>query len=301
MDMKENSQPLRSFTTLLVTMCVAAAAGGMGWGIRGQYGHETGAMIAGALTSLSLVMLLAPAVTTLRAARAAAMMTVAIGIGGQMTYGQTVGLTHDAELVGNWEALRWGLIGLAVKGGIWIGFGATFLGMGLGETNYRAWEIVGLFVAMIGSALLGVWIFNMPYDPATKELPWIYFSDDWYFEPGRALKPRRETWGGLLVALLACGAYARFIRRDRLAGRMMVVGMIAGGIGFPGGQCVQASHAWNPEIYSTGALAQFSEYFRYFNWWNMMETTFGLIFGAVLAFGLWFNRGLIRARQPDEI
>ena len=49
-----------------------------------------------------------------------------------MTYGQTVGLTHDGALTGNWEALRWGLVGLAVKGGVWIGFGGVFLGMGLG-------------------------------------------------------------------------------------------------------------------------------------------------------------------------
>ncbi len=32
----------------------AAMAGGMGWGIRGQYGHETGAMIAGLLVALVL-------------------------------------------------------------------------------------------------------------------------------------------------------------------------------------------------------------------------------------------------------
>jgi len=28
-------------------MLFTALAGGMGWGIRGQYGHETGAMLAG--------------------------------------------------------------------------------------------------------------------------------------------------------------------------------------------------------------------------------------------------------------
>ena len=32
----------------------SALAGGMGWGIRGQYGHETGAMIAGVLVSLTV-------------------------------------------------------------------------------------------------------------------------------------------------------------------------------------------------------------------------------------------------------
>ena len=33
-------------------MLFTALAGGMGWGIRGQYGHETGAMLAGLLVAL---------------------------------------------------------------------------------------------------------------------------------------------------------------------------------------------------------------------------------------------------------
>jgi hypothetical protein len=55
-----------------------------------------------------------------------------------MTYGQTIGLTQDPALVGNYAALRWGLLGLAIKGGIWIGFAGVFLGMGLGGVRYRA-------------------------------------------------------------------------------------------------------------------------------------------------------------------
>jgi hypothetical protein len=110
-------------------------AGGLGWGIRGQYGHETGAMIAGLLVSLVLVLCLCPAAKAGWAARAIAWGTVAIGIGGSMTYGQTVGLTHDQPLIGNWTALNWGLLGLAIKGGVWIGFAGLFLGMGLGGTR----------------------------------------------------------------------------------------------------------------------------------------------------------------------
>src|SRR6185295_5561988 len=83
---------------------LGALAGGMGWGIRGQYGHETGAMIAGLLVSLVLVFLLCPQAALLPAARAVAFGTIAIGIGGSMTYGQTVGLTQNAAVIGNWEA-----------------------------------------------------------------------------------------------------------------------------------------------------------------------------------------------------
>ncbi|MBK7497358.1 MAG: hypothetical protein IPI28_18885 [Candidatus Omnitrophica bacterium] len=111
----------------------AGLAGGMGWGIRGQYGHETGAMIAGLLVSLTLVFLMAPpTIKSLSAARAAALATAAIGIGGTMTYGQTIGLTQNANFIGHWEAWRWGMIGLSIKGGIWISFAGAFLGIGLG-------------------------------------------------------------------------------------------------------------------------------------------------------------------------
>ena len=39
---------------------LTAMAGGLGWGIRGQFGHESGAMIAGLLVSLVLARLFCP-------------------------------------------------------------------------------------------------------------------------------------------------------------------------------------------------------------------------------------------------
>ncbi|MEQ1824428.1 MAG: hypothetical protein ABL921_00710 [Pirellula sp.] len=275
---------------LLFAVISSAMAGGMGWGIRGQYGHESGAMIAGALVSLTLVLFFVPQVLSLAAARAAAMMTVGIGIGGTMTYGQTVGLTHDIELAGNWEALRWGMLGLFIKGGIWISFAGTFLGMGLGGVRYRPLEMLFLMLFLIGALFFGRWLLNSPFDPANKVLPAIYFSDSWYFEPDKIdLKPRPEIWGGLLVALAVLVLYVGIVRRDTLAIRMAIVGFIAGGLGFPGGQSVQAFHTWNLESFTTGSLSHYP-IFKFINWWNMMETGFGLIFGAVIAFGLWLNR-----------
>jgi len=61
-----------------------------GLGDSRQYGHETGAMIAGLLVGLVLVLLFRPAGACLPAARAVALCAAAIGFGGAMTYGQTV-------------------------------------------------------------------------------------------------------------------------------------------------------------------------------------------------------------------
>lgn len=217
-----------------------------------------------------------------------------------MTYGQTVGLTHDPDLVGNWEALRWGLLGLFIKGGLWIGFAGTFLGMGLGGKQYRSLEMLLLMLTLVGLVFFGIWLVNSPYDPANRILPKFYFSGSWHFQPDKVdLKPRREVWGGLLVALLGLICYARIIRGDVLALRMGLFGILSGGLGFAGGQCIQAFHAWNAELFSTGALSDY-KVFSYFNWWNMMETSFGLIFGTGLAVGLWINRSRICVQSSED-
>lgn len=268
---------------------LAALVGGMAWGIRGQFGHETGAMIAGLLVSLVLVFLFCPQAALLPAARAVAFGTIAMGFGGTMTYGQTIGLTQNVALIGNWDAWRWGMLGLAIKGSIWIGFAGLFLGMGLGGVRYRAREILLLMLGMLALYAVGVWLLNRPFDPANKLLPGIYFSADWHWQPDATvseLKPRREHWGGLLFALLGAWVWAGWIRRDSLARKLALWGMI-GGLGFPIGQSLQSFHAWNRELFQSGIWAQIAPLM---NWWNWMETIFGAVMGACLGLGLWLNR-----------
>lgn len=268
---------------------LAALAGAMGWGIRGQYGHETGAMIPGLLVSLSLALVFCPGAALLPAMRAVAFGTIAMGFGGTMTYGQTIGLTQNAPLIGNWAALGWGMLGLAIKGAIWIGLAGLFLGMGLGGVRYRAREVLGLMVGMMALYAAGVWLLNRPFDPAHHVLPRIYFSADWRWYPDATLeelKPRPEHWGGLLFALAGAWAWTGWARRDRLARNLALWGAL-GGLGFPIGQSLQAFHAWNPEFFQSGFWAQLDPHM---NWWNWMETTFGLVMGACLGLGLWVNR-----------
>ncbi|HAB15594.1 MAG TPA: hypothetical protein PLX89_03985 [Verrucomicrobiota bacterium] len=277
---------------------LGALAGGLGWGIRGQYGHETGAMIAGLLVGLVLALLLCPSGPSLCVARAVAWGTIAMGFGGSMTYGQTIGLTHDAPLVGNHAALLWGMLGLAIKGGLWIGFGGAFLGMGLGGLNYRPREMLLLMLALLALCAAGIWALNEPFNPTSKILPRFYFSDDWRWEPNADLKPRREVWGGFLFALAGLVAWLRWIRRDPLGPRLALWGVLGGALGFPLGQCLQAFHSWNPEVFRTGLWVTLDPVL---NWWNFMETTFGAIMGATLGLGLWLNRGRIAFGAAREI
>lgn len=280
------------------TVVVAAMAGGMGWGIRGQYGHETGAMIAGLLVGLSLVVTCSPGAGLLPAARAVALTTVAMGFGGAMTYGQTLGLTHEPAMVGNQAALAWGLLGTAIKGGVWIGFAGAFLGIGLGGTLYTPRELLSLLLVLLIVFAAGVWLFNRPFEPESRVLPSIYFSADWRWRPEAAISPRPEVWGGLGSALVGLLAYARFARRDHLALRLGLWGVLGGAVGFPLGQSIQAFHAWHPELFRQGFWFRLD---LVMNWWNVMETVFGATMAAILGLGVWFNRARIRLNEAAAV
>ncbi len=278
----------------------AAAAGAMGWGIRGQYGHETGAMIAGVLVSLVVVSMLRPHAPAHWSMRAVAFGTIGAGVGGAMTYGQTIGLTQDPALVGNWTALRWGLLGLAIKGGLWIGIFGVLLGMGLGTVRYRARELLLVALAAAALAMVGTWLLNEPFDPAQRTLPRLFFSASWQWRPDAAdLSPRREVWGGLLLALAMLATYTRWLRGDDLAWRLAGWGTLGGALGFPLGQCLQAYHAWNAGVFARGIPLALDPHI---NWWNAMETTFGGVMGAALAYGAWHNRSRIAVATttPDR-
>jgi hypothetical protein len=282
---------------LFVSVVLGAAAGALGWGIRGQYGHETGAMIAGTLVRFTLVLLYCADGTSLRAARAVALCAVGVSFGGSMTYGQTIGLTQDPALIGQVSALCWGLLGLVLKGGLWIGFAGALTGMGLGGQRYRPGSTLLVMLALVLLLGVGMWWLNRPFDPARHLFPHVYFSDDWSWRVRADWRPRPECWGGLLVAWLGLVAYLQFVRRDWIARNMALVGFLAGGIGFAGGQCIQALHAWHPAVFQAGMLARWEPYV---NWWNIMEITFGAVFGGGLAAGLWFHRGAIAADAPAD-
>ena len=277
--------------TIWISIILCSLAGGMGWGIRGQYGHESGAMIAGHLVSAVVALLFCRNLSAVATLRAMAWSTIAFGIGGSMSYGQTIGLTQEAEFIGNWQSWRWGMLGLAIKGGIWIGIAGVFLGMGLGGIGYTSLEILFVFLCTFVLYFIGVFMLNSPMDPKTGVVPFLYFSNP-------VVKPRFECWGGLLFALLGLLTYAFWVRRDLIAARMGLFGFLGGFIGFPLGQCLQSWHAWNPEWFGSGPWAQWD---HLVNWWSLMEITFGLVMGGFIGLGLWQNRQGIGPSIPDQI
>lgn len=262
----------------LFPLVLGALAMGLGWGIRGQFGHQPGAMVPGAL--IGLVLALLRGASALETLRLAAIGAVATSVGGSMTYAQTIGLVQEQSPAPHYW---WGLLGLVVKGAVWIGIPGAFLGMAGGGTRYRAREILAVVGGMVFLALIGEQLLNRPHDPAAGKLPALYFSR-WY-DP----KPRMENWGGMWLALLGLMAYARIARGDRAALHMALWGMLAGGVGFAGAEMV---NAWGVHAKPFGESVQ-----AWLDWWKVMEVGFGMAAGAGLAWG--WTRLPLPSAAPD--
>lgn len=264
-----------------VRLAIPGLAMWLGWGIRGQIGHERGAMIPGALVGLSLALTSSDPEVRRRAGLLGASGAMGTSFGGTETYGQTIGLTMDETRD---ETYWWGMLGLAVKGGAWIGLSGTYLGMASGDRDYTPSELLWMTGAMNALWHLGVETFNRPHQPPDK-LPRIYFSSR------SGTPPRPEVWAGQWLALAGLLSYALLVKGDRAAGIMGAYGILGGAVGFSGAQAIQAALRARRE--------RLPEWFRrYVDVWKIMETGFGLIAGTYLGAGAMMAESAVAPLPP---
>lgn len=230
----------------------------LGWGLRGYIGGGPfGAMIPGAMVALSISILLGfkPGFTSLVVVFGVA----GVGLGGEMTYGQTLGFLRDPDTV--W----WGTLATTVKGAVWGLGGGAILGLGLIHNRIPKKTIILAFIFLLVGLLIGFKLIN---DPKL-----IYFSDP-------INKPRSESWGGLFFGAIAIIGYLKFnLRKEdfKIILRFAKWGLISGGLGFGlGGLWMVLGSQLQNTMFTS--------------WWKMMEFTFGLLFGMGLGYAAWKSR-----------
>lgn len=230
----------------------------LGWGLRGYIGGGPfGAMIPGALVALSLSMLLELSVEA--ASVLVVFGAVGIGMGGEMTYGQTLGFLRNPD------TMWWGTLGTTVKGSIWGLLGGIVLGLGMIYRRLPQKTVIIAFLLLLAGMLVGFKLINQPMV--------IYFSDP--------AKPRPESWAALLFGAIAMFFYLRnkVDKIDfKIISRMAMCGFIGGGLGFGlgGFWMVMGSRLPNDVIFNS--------------WWKAMEFTFGMLLGASLGLAVWLSR-----------
>jgi hypothetical protein len=239
----------------------------LGWGLRGYIGGGPfGAMIPGAMVAICLGLLLELPVSVI--AVLAVFGVVGIGLGGEMTYGQTLGFLRNPETV--W----WGTLGTTVKGSVWGFLGGAVLTLGFFFRRVPKRTIIVAFVLIMAGMIAGFKLIN---DPMI-----IYFSDP--------AKPRPESWAALLFGAVALLIFLKFKTDQntfKIIRRFAIWGMIGGGLGFGLGGLWMVVGSNMPDVI-------------FKSWWKAMEFTFGLLFGASLGYAGWLCRKELSVVREDN-
>ena len=178
----------------LVGIVLSALAMSVGWGFRGDYGHEAGAMVPGALLGLSICLASGRRDWWRRSTIMAMCGAIGWAFGGQMSYGRIIGYTASASL----PDVAYGYACLFLVGGLWAGIGSAILALSVTQSRSYLESFAGPLVA-----LWLVW-FAMDLSGLTA---WLV--ETWYLND--------TDWFAALSALLVAGVYAAIVPRNRPA------------------------------------------------------------------------------------
>ncbi len=207
---------------MILAVFLTAVAVSYGWGMRGAIiGGEKGAMLPGALLGLFLARLSGIPLISENWFVFSAAGCLAMGYGGFEPYAQTMAkiLHHNSDEYNP----KHGYLGLMLKGANWFGICGAILGMSfmaMSGTFYEWYEIAIIILLIPLIQLLGIKIFNKPYDKENGIFPKVYFSFT-----------SREEWGGNLLTLLLILSATAF-KGDRYSFLFGIVGIISGALGW---------------------------------------------------------------------
>jgi len=234
---------------------------GLGWAMRGLFGHEWGASWAGAMGAMAVLIISNRKDWIRRAPVLAALGALGWGVGGMMSYGIVIGYCKSTLFVNS----LYGYTMLAVIGSLYGFIGGGLFGLGLESSEKKKPKWATLLTEMfVGGALVwGLIIYQM----------------EWYMTP-----PRSELWAGCLGAAIAL---AWFLHRNDFKRALRVAGYSAlgGGFGFAFGNFIQ--------VLGTAAGIQY-------NWWNVMEFILGFCGGLGMAYAV-LTREWPESVKPSKI
>ena len=141
----------------LIGILLSGLAMSVGWGFRGDYGHEAGAMVPGALLGLSICLASGRRDWWRRSTIMAFCGAVGWAFGGQMSYGRVIGYTASASL----PDVAYGYGCLFLIGGLWAGIGSAILALSV--TQSRS------YLESFAGPLAALW------------LPWVAFELSGFF------------------------------------------------------------------------------------------------------------------------
>jgi len=231
---------------------LVALAVGLGWGIRGDFGHLLGAMYPGACLALGLAYVSRQRSLFLWMPIIAAVSALGIGSGGSMSYGMLHGYAQADTFVN----YSYGFLTLFLQGSAWGTFGGAMIGLVLERKPLTTTE----WLAYVGSILAGGWFTSLIV------VTWYGFDIN---------PPRNNSSIAFMGAALAQLVWLAWSGK-RVGFRGALLGYIGFGLGMAGGRLLG----------NIANVLQTSSLDFTINHWNVMEVSCGLIGGFIYALGM---------------
>ncbi len=240
MPQQESNPLLRPLSILLAGLSLA-----IGWGIRGNYGHETGAMFPGALTAIAVCLLSGREDWRQRVPQFALFGMLGWAFGGSMSYMQVIGFSQSGQAATQW----FGFAGLFFIGFLWAALGGMGTALPAVMDKQRLNDIFDPLVS-----LLAIWVGlrialfpimwavqaylekdGMPGPMQRQELGLYWLDSDWF-----------------TVLFILCGVllYDFDDRRFREWPKLLIFSAIGAAVGL-GVMFALSQLGWTASIYAT--------------------------------------------------
>jgi len=197
----------------LAAVLLVTLVGGLGWEIRGSYGHEKGASFPGAAIALAICLVSGRPDWQQASLFVAAVTAAGIAFGGCMSYAKVAGYARSVSYMN----AAYGLGCLFVIGGLWGGAGGCLMGLIL--AGWSPWALlllgVGIGIAQEISHFLLIKVLGLRMTP-----------------------PRSENWGRSF-GVVAFLAIVCLVRHERAGLVGLTYGFMGWGFGFLVGMTVQ--------------------------------------------------------------
>ncbi len=223
MTSKSTSPGLSPLAVLFVALALS-----IGWGVRGNWGHEHGAMIPGALAAMAAVLVSGRDDWQRRIALFAFFGAVGWSFGGSISYMQVIAYTHS----GHRESVAYGFACLSLIGFLWAAMGGAGTALSAFLDRDRLTELLiptfTVFVAWVGQG----WFFEiyranlqdqvqqglLTAEAAREKAAWMnWFDTDWISVVVAAaallvlvVARRKACWGTSLGLHLCAGWWLGF-------------------------------------------------------------------------------------------
>jgi hypothetical protein len=215
----KNSAPACSWLAILLV----ALSLSIGWGVRGNWGHEYGAMIPGALAAMAAVLVSGRDDWYRRIGFFALFGALGWSLGGSISYMQVIGYTHS----GHGGSVIYGFACLFLIGFIWAAFGGAGTALPAFLDRERLTELlIPIFVVLVAwvaqGLFFGVYLGGLRDQVAAGTLSEQQFAEqtawiDWY----------DTDWIAVIVA--AAAALVLAVARNRICFGTSLIWHLCGG------------------------------------------------------------------------